>query len=386
MSGLRIVVLGYVVRMPLGGMSWHYLHYVLAARQLGLEVAFLEDSGDDPWSCYDPRTGVSGRDPSYGLWYAAQVFDRLGLQDCWAYYEAHQKRWHGPLAHRAEDISVEADLALNVSGANAIRHGLEDVPVRVLVDTDPLFSQIRALTDPRRAETMAKHNRYFSFGINLTRGASSVPSDGIEWLPTTQPVVLDQWPAMPGRPSAAITTVMQWDSYASRELDGRTYGMKALSFEPYLDLPLATAEKLELAVGSPDAPRARMQEGGWRLQNPIEVTRHPWTYQDYIQASKAELSVAKHGYVASRSGWFSERSANYLASGRPVIAQDTGFTDWMETGTGVIPFSTPNEALAALDDLNDRYEEHCLAARTMAEEYFEARKILGDLIDRATAE
>ena len=159
--------------------------------------------------------------------------------------------------------------------------------------------------------------------------------------------------------------------------------MKSETFGPYIDLPQRVGPILELAVGNPTAPRDLLRSKGWAVSNPLEAALDPWTYQDYIQQSKAEFGVAKHGYVATRSGWFSERSAAYLASGRPVVIQDTGFSDWLQTGAGVIPFSTPEDALAGIEEVNRRYDFHCRAARAVAEEYFDSDKVLSGLIDKA---
>ena len=153
------------------------------------------------------------------------------------------------------------------------------------------------------------------------------------------------------------------------------------SFEPYLDLPAHTDSKLELSLGSANAPRDLLRDKGWLVSNPLDITRTPWTYQQYIQASKAEFSVAKQGYVASHSGWFSERSAAYLASGRPVVTQETGFSEWMDTGSGILAFRDPDTAVDCLDDINSNYRQHCKAARQLAEEYFDSRKVLQKLLD-----
>jgi hypothetical protein len=162
--------------------------------------------------------------------------------------------------------------------------------------------------------------------------------------------------------------------------------MKSDSFGSYLDLPERVGPILELAVGSPTAPRDLLRAKGWTVSDPIEAARTPWSYQHYIQQSKAEFGVAKHGYVVTRSGWFSERSAAYLSSGRPIIVQETGFSDWLQTGAGVIPFSTPEDALAGIEEINSHYDFHCRAARAVAEEYFDSDKVLSRLIDKAMNE
>jgi hypothetical protein len=198
-------------------------------------------------------------------------------------------------------------------------------------------------------------------------------------------VVLDAWPVTPAPAGGRYTTVMQWDSYPAREHGGRRYGMKSESFGPYLDLPGRYGVTFELALGSSNAPRELLRERGWELRDPLEVTRDPWSYQAYLQGSRAEFGVAKHGYVVSRCGWFSERSACYLASGRPVLAQDTGFGDWLTAPGGVLAFRSPEEARAGVAEVERRYDHHCREARRAAAEYFDAAKVLPRLLDEALA-
>jgi hypothetical protein len=273
-----------------------------------------------------------------------------------------------------------------VSCANPLRPWFEKIPVRVLIDTDPVFTQIRNLTDAARNRRSHQHNSFFSFAGNANSESASIPDDGIHWSTTRQPVVLDAWPVTEPPIDGKFTTVLQWDSYAAREYNGVSYGMKSRSFEPYLQLPTRTKARLELAVGSATAPRALLRSNGWHVRDPFEVSSDPWLYQQYLRSSKAEFTVAKHGYVVSRSGWFSERSAAYLASGRPVVTQETGFSDWMPSGLGVVPFRSPAEALAAIEDVNARYESHCRRARELAVEFFDSKKVLVDLLDKLGSE
>jgi hypothetical protein len=274
-------------------------------------------------------------------------------------------------------------MLLNLSGVNPIRSWLTSIPVRLLIDTDPVFTQIRHLTDALALERARCHTHFYTFGENIERGSAAVPDDGLPWRATRQPVVLDAWTVTPGPEDARFTTVMQWDSYPAREYQGRRYGMKADSFGPYVGLAGRLGCGLELALGSRSAPRALLAESGWILRDPLEVTRDLWSYQRYIRGSKAEFSVAKHGYMASHSGWFSERSAAYLASGRPVVVQDTGFSKWLPVGAGVLAFRTVEEAVAAIEEVSDRYATHCRSARAVAEEYFDARIVLGRLLESA---
>ena len=382
-SSLRIVVLGYIVRGPMGGLVWHHLQYVMGLARLGHDVYFLEDSDDYP-SCYDPQRQTTDRNPDYGLRFTGQVFQQVGLGERWAYYDAHTACWLGPCAARAGEICQGADLLLNLSGVNPLRPWFLQVPQRVLVDTDPVFTQVRHLIDPASRETALQHTAFFSFGENIASESGRIPDDQLNWLPTRQPVVLDAWPATPGPRDGKFTTVMQWDSYQTCAYDGVEYGMKSASFGPFMELPAGTGQALELALGSDAAPRERLREAGWSLRNPLEVTRDPSSYRHYIQQSKAEFSVAKHGYVVSHSGWFSERSACYLASGRPVLVQDTGFTDWLASDGGVVAFSTPEEALAGIEVINSDYDYHCRCARELVHTYFDARQVLASLIQRTS--
>jgi hypothetical protein len=379
---LRILVLGYIIRGPMGGMTWHHLQYLLGLQALGHSVIYVEDSGDSDHSCYNPHSGITGKDPSYGLQYAASVFQRSGYGDQWAYYDAHAQRWLGPLASHVVAQSKDCDLLINLSCANPVREWFGSVPLRILLDTDPAFTQIRHLTDPTRKELALRHNSFFSFAENIGTSRASIPDDGFPWKPTRQPVVLDAWPLVATPPETHFTTVMQWESYRALEYAGRSYGVKAQSFVDYLGLPRRAGQVFEIALGSPSAPREELRAQGWRLLNPLEVAADPWSYRNFIQRSKAEFGVAKHAYVTGATGWFSERSAAYLASGRPVVVQDTGFSDWLETGTGILPFRNLEEAIEGVHRIDCDYPQHCRKAREIAVDYFDSSKVLSSLLDR----
>ena len=382
-GSLRIIALGFLVRGPVGGMAWCDLHYLMGLAKMGYDVYFVEDSDDYP-SCYDPSRCVTDTDPTYGLRFIDRTFDRVGLGRRWAYYDAHNSCWHGPCADRILKIFESSDILLNLAGiSHPVRPWMMEIAVRVFIDKDPVFTQIRHIDEPEAKNRANLHTAFFTFAENLRHRKDLLPNDGLPWETTRHPIFLDAWPATAGRPRGRFTTVMQWESYPPREYNGRRYGMKSDSFAPFIDLPGKAGSIFNLAVGSPSAPRDLLRNKGWILSDPLKVSRTPWTYRDFIRRSKAEFTVAKHGYAASRCGWFSERSASYLASGLPVVVQETGFSEWMETGAGVIPFSTFEEALAGIEDINSRYEFHCRAAREIAEEYFDARKVLTRLIERA---
>jgi hypothetical protein len=370
-----------VVRGPLGGLAWHYLQYVLGLAQLGHDVWFIEDADDGP-SCYDPRSSTMTRDPAFGIEFAVKVFARLGLADRWAYYDSHTRAWLGPAGRRARRICAEADVVLNVSAINPIRPWLARVPVRVLIDTDPAFTQIQHLTAPERRAFAEAHTAFFTFGENIPRGTSRVPADGLPWQATRQPVVLDQWPLTAAPAARRFTTVMLWNSYPAVEYGGVRYGMKSVSFDAFVDLPRHTNVTLELACKT-RARLTRLVEHGWRLRSPRGSSGDPWRYQRFIQGSTAEFSVAKHGYVAANTGWFSERSTAYLASGRPVVVQDTGFSEWLRADAGVVAFSSLEQAIHGIERVTAEYDRHAKAAREVAAAFFDSRPVLTSLLGRA---
>jgi hypothetical protein len=383
-SRLRVVVLGYIVRGPLGGMTWHYLQYVLGLARLGHEVLYIEDSGDDPWSCYDPRTGEVGPDCAFGVAYASSVFEGVGFSGSWGYYDAHTDTWHGSHGSKISKSAADADLLINVSGSNELRSWADGVPRRVYVDTDPAFTQVGNLKDSKRMNRTLAHNVFVSFGENVSTAESQIVDDGMPWRATRQPIVLEQWSVSEPIGGAPLRTVMQWDSYPKLDFEGQSLGMKSESFRDYLDLPGRTNASMEIAVGGPNVPWDELKKEGWRLVNPLEVARDPFSYREYIAGSAGEFSVAKAGYVSARTGWFSERSAAFLASGRPVVVQDTGFSTWLGVGSGVLTFSTPTEAESAIDEIQTRPAHHGRAARKVAESLFDSDAVLSDLVEVAS--
>jgi hypothetical protein len=379
---LKILVLGYIVRGPLGGMVWSNLNFLKGLARLGHDVYFMEDSADYP-SCYDPVRCLTSENADYGLEFARKTLQQIGFGERWAYYDAHTQQWFGPCSRRAVQMGKDADLLLNLCGVNPLRPWWMPVPRRVLVDEDPAFTQIRHLTDPAAKDQALLHNAFFTFAENVGKPGCTLPDDGLPWRATRQPVVLED--IVPEAPNAQArwTTVMQWESYPPRVYNGVRYGLKADAFSPLLDLPAKTGEALELALGSAGAPRAMLRRQGWHLCDPFEVTRDPWIYERYVRGSKAEFGVAKHGYVLTRSGWFSERSACYLAHGRPVLHQETGFTDWLQTPGGLIAFADAAEAAAGIEAIRSRYAFHCKMARQTAEIYFDSARVLSRLIEEA---
>lgn len=382
-GALRVLVLGYLVRGPMGGMAWHYLHYLLGLHRMGHDVWFLEDSYDYE-SCYDPRTHEINADPTFGLAWGSDVLERIGLGGRLAYWDQHTERWLGPAAPRALELCASADLLINISGYNPIREWTRAVPHRLMLDTDPAFTQVRHLTVPEDAAAARDHTAFASFGERVGTEGCEIPDDGLPWVPTRQPIVMDAWPYVPPPAEPRLTSVMQWKSYAEREYDGVVYGMKNESFKPYFDLPAHAGPVFELASGQ-GTPRQFLEQRGWGVRDSTQTATDPWAYQRFIRESTGEFSIAKHGYVISRSGWFSERSACYLASGRAVVAQETGFSRVLPTGAGLLAFDDFDTALAGVEAVLADPVGHGRTARELAAECFDHERVLAPLLDHALA-
>jgi hypothetical protein len=379
-------VTGLIGQHPaLGGVTWFHLHYLLGLARLGHDVYYLEDSGEWPYRLNpDPSTGDwVARDPAPTVTYLENVMSRFGFDDKWSYRFPLESRWFGLSDRQRTELTESADLLINVSGTLEHPEHYRRVPRLVYVDTDPVFTQVKlARGEAAFCDRVNAHDLHFSYGECLSAGA--VPETGHRWSPTRAPVVLSEWnPATPQR--SVFTTVMNWTSYDSEVYGGQIYGQKNVEFMRFVDLPSLVAPTiLELAIGmgkNETAPCDSLRHKGWHLVDPASVCSNLDSFRKYTESSHAEWTIAKHGYVAGKSGWFSERSARYLAAGRPVVAQDTGFTQIIPAGDGLLAFQTVEDAVAAIHEVELNYKRHAKAARDLAEEYFGSDKVLGRLVE-----
>ncbi len=386
---MRVVVTGLVATYPVGGVAWDYLQYVLGFRALGCEVYYLEDTGR--W-VYDPAEQTFVPDVRKNAGYLARALARLdpALADCWS-VRASDGTHHGLDAAAVERLCAGTDLFLNVSGACWLRDTYRSARVAAYLDSDPCYSQAKLAavdageTDPElvlSADLIRRHDVFFTLGEHIGAEDCLVPTCGLTWRPTRQPIHLPSWPVTPA-PEAPFTTVMSWSiEPTSPVVGGRTFGGKDVEFLRFLELPSRTPETLEVAL-SGKAPRARIAAAGWQLRDPLPVSATLDDYRRYLQGSRGEVSVAKNAYVATRSGWFSTRSAAYLASGRPVVLQDTGFSRHVPIGPGLHAFTTLDEAAAALAAVRASYPAACAHARAVAESEFAAERVLSRLLSDA---
>jgi hypothetical protein len=386
---MRIVVTGLVATYPVGGVAWDYLQYVQGFHALGCDVVYLEDTGQ--W-LYDPAAGTFTPDAAAGARFVGSSLRRLvpALADRWA-VRGPDGAVHGlddPAVRRA---CADADLFLNVSGAAWLRDPYRAARVTAYLDSDPSYSQAKlaaadaGIADEGTAFSAAMiraHDVFFTLGEHIGAPDCAIPTAGIRWRPTRQPVVLDAWPVAPG-PDAPFTTVLSWKINPTPPVvAGVSYGGKDVEFARFEDLPRRTPERLEAAIAG-DAPRDRISEAGWIVRDARDVSTTIDQYRDYIVASRGELSIAKNAYVATRSGWFSTRSAAYLACGRPCVLQDTGFSAHVPCGPGLHAFTTADEAVAAMAAIRRDYSGACEHARWVAETSFRAEDVCRRLLEEA---
>jgi hypothetical protein len=376
MERLRIAVTGLAATYPFGGVFWDYAQYLLGFLRLGHDVLYIEDTGK--W-CYDPAAATFVEKGAGNAALLARSLEALDpdLRDRWFFRDATGDTFGRPWAEVSE-FCRSADLFLHVSLSCWMRDEYFAAGTVAFVDSDPMYSQT---IDPHY---LAEHDLFFTFAENIQGPDCLVPRDAFHWIPTRQPVVLDCFepyrvPLSERR--RVLTTVASWEpAEGGPTVEGRTYGGKSREFEKFMKLPSLSPLPLELAMSGP-APRGRLAEEGWSVLEARTVSGDPWIYRDYLANSFAEWSVAKNAYVESRSGWFSCRTACYLALGVPGIVQDTGFQCAIPAGEGVLAFRTPEEAAAAIEQVAEEPARHSAAAVEIAREYFDSARVLTHLLE-----
>jgi hypothetical protein len=383
-SRLTIVVGGYIVAYPLGGMTWHHLNYVLGLHELGHEVWFLEDSGSYSYP-YNPSTWQCSTDSTYGRKYLEETFDRYGLPKRYCYYSEFEDKHYGIDRKELNSLLARADLLLCVSGVTPMRSDRPRPKRCAVIDTDPVFTQLRMIDDGEFLNYYRQFDAVATFGRLIGTSACPLPTHGFNWIGTNQPVALKHWPADVGS-SKAFTTIGKWEHTADRDLqyNGKSYrSSKGVEWLKMIDLPRRV--EWDMTLGMLSMPKSTADEfvsHGWKMVDAEKSTLSCQAFGDFIRSSAGEFTVAKEIYAGLPSGWFSDRSSAYLASGRPVVTQETGFADWLRTGKGLFSYRTVDEAAAALQEIAGDYVGHSKGARRVAEEFFDSKKVLADLLAR----
>ncbi len=384
MKSRRIVVVGTLASDPYAGMAWMHMQIVAGLHSLGHEVYYFETTSAWP---YDPVQQTRVCESDYSVRYLAKVAESFGLADRWAYRRSYgDKAWFGLERTRAEELLAHADVVLNVAGATRFAEEGLEVGRLVYFGTDPVIHEIAFANGVEDIRTLIEeHHEFVTSGENIGSPDCPLPSFSPLRARTRQPVLLDVWKDGGPRRSE-FTTVCNWRQDGRDVVfRGETYfWSKHHEFLKFIDLPKRLRQRLELAMGLTNidpAVRRMLRSHGWRLIDAHPFTMDPWPYRDYVLASRGEFTVAKDQNVRLRSGWFSERSACYLAAGRPVITQDTGFDKFIPTGEGLFAFNTMDDILTAFEAISSDYARHSRAARALAEEYFGAETVLTKLLN-----
>ncbi len=384
----RIVVMGFMGSIPIAGVIWQHLHYIVGLKKLGHDVYYIEDSARLP---YNPVTFEVNEQFDY----AAKLFVRLAnefdFQDRWGFCARFLKDnpTVGLPFTRIRQLYTEADAILNVCGTQEFNDDLLKSNRILYVESDPGVEQIKIDKKNQPAiGYLKRHHALFTFGENVGTRRFPVPLHGFKWFPTRQPVVIDLWKTNRLPPGAAVfTSIANWSTSGLKDITwrGRKYlWSKSREFLRFVQAPKRSGETFELATNMKDAPtREKFERNGWRLRTPHDLSIDYWLYRDYIRDSKGEYTVAKDQYVRLNTGWFSDRSACYLAAGRPVITQETGFTRLYGGDRGLVAFKSLGEIAEAVKSINAEYSKHSRAAREIASEIFDSGKVLANLLKSA---
>lgn len=361
-----------------GGESWVRLSWLLGLRRFGFDVHFIEELA--------PKlpSALSQDDMFEKTKYLEQVAARFGLTRNISVVTPAGDVVFGPSADDLADLADRADFLVNISGNLSSHALLSRFRRRAYIDIDPGYTQFWHAAG-QLGRSLREHNAWFTVGENIGTPASLIPTDGIPWRTVRPPVVLDEWPVRVADRSDRLTTIAGWrGAFGTVEADGRRYGVKAHQWRRFLKLPSLVPQQLEVALAidvADEKDRTSLLDHGWHLVNPRNVAGDPDRFRDYIQRSGGEFSVAQGIYVETNSGWFSDRTVRYLASGKPVLVQDTGFSRTLPTGEGLVTFKDLREATDGAKRIAASYESHARAARQLAEEYFDSDRILGAFLD-----
>jgi hypothetical protein len=374
-----VVFAGCIGRFPVGGHAWVDMQYLLGLQDLGHDVYYLEDGGAGSW-VYNWETEEITTDLDYPTRYLRASLEPIGLGDRWI-YRAGDESVGMDLQEFVERCSAAELLIVRASPIEIWRPEYELPRRRIYIDSDPGFTQFRAHNrDATLIATVERCDELFTVGQRVGLRGCPVPTLDRHWHRMLPPVSLREWPTADGPPATHFTAVMQWRSYEEVEYQGVRYGNKDREFEQFLDLPRRTEQPFRIAVTGirPEA----LSPHGWEVTVGWQDSFTPASYRDFVRSSRAEFGVAKHGYVATRSGWVSDRSACYLSAGRPVLVQDTGLGETLPTGEGIVTFRDLSEAVRGVEAINADYAGHRRAARALAEEYFSASRVLTQVLER----
>lgn len=400
MEKFRIIVGGVIGLYSTGGATWDYLQFPLGLKSMGHDVYYLEDTMRSPHNANKKKWDeCSWLDATECIDYLKTCMENFNLSDKWAYRDYGSGKCFGMSLKKVKEICNTADVFINISASTVLREEYLKIPIRIFIDSDPMFTQIQSLIQPAHKiknsmkELIDKHNYLFSFGENIGNNDCKIPTLGRNWLPTRQPICLSYWESNNSVAKFSLTSVMNWTEQKKLMFADKVWGQKDVEFEKFLDLPnFFPNTKFEIVINPPvdrknpaetksKFNRLRIKNSGWQVLNPKKYVATSEAYKNFIQRSYAEFSVAKETYVKSNSGWFSCRSACYLAAGKPVITQDTRWSNFIPSGQGLFAFTDLQTAKDAIEEVTRNYKQHAKAAKDVAQEYFDSNKVLTQMLD-----
>lgn len=383
---MLVVVSGALANKPFnGGEAWVRLSWLRGLERTGCLVYFLEQIS--PETCVDAEGMPAPFDESVNLAYFRKVIAEFGLEGRAALVCTDESSSVGARLADLDHLVHSADLLVNISGHLRIPRLFQRMRRKVYIDIDPGFTQYWHDAGVSGANLIG-HDLYYTIGENIGSPDCPIPTTGIEWRPIRQPVVLEDW-AVAGNFSTfdRFTTIASWRGvFGPVEAGGRRFGLKVHEFRKIIDLPRRAGLEFEIALDIHPADhkdREALQSHGWHIVDPRRASGDPFDFRRYVQQSGAEFSVAQGIYVETNSGWFSDRTVRYLASGRPALVQDTGFSRHLPVGRGLVAFRTLDEAVEGARQIAADYEAHSVAARAIAAEFFDARAVLPRLLNDA---
>jgi hypothetical protein len=365
-----------------GGAAWTRLSWALGFTGLGFEVVFVEQIR--PEVCVDNRGERAAFQDSANLAYFRRLTDEFELSGRAVLICEGGESSYGLKVAELADLAESADLLVNVTGHLTLPAVKGRVRRKVYIDLDPGYTQFwQSSGEP--GPRLEGHDFYYTVGANIGRPGCPIPTCGLAWRPIRQPIVLAHWPPCLTGDRNRFTTVASWRGpYGPVTFAGQSYGAKAHEFRKFLELPGRIPQALEIALEIHPADgrdRDALERHGWKIVDPKAVASDPNGFRRYVQGSGAEFSTAQSIYVATSSGWFSDRTVRYLASGKPALVQDTGFGRTLPVGDGLMAFRTLDEAVAGARSIADDYERHSHAARMLAEKFFDSSRVLGQLLE-----
>ena len=388
---MRIIVGGYIGLYPTGGATWDYIQYPLGLKMLGHDVYYIEDTMQYP--IYQAE-GNNWDDASACVAYLQKTMKDFGLEERWAYRDVASGNCYGMSVNKINELCSSADLFINISCSTYMRDEYKKIPNRILIDSDPMFTQVQYHNELNGEkgtcvkDLIESHNYLFSFGENIGKKDCLVPTFNLQWFNTRQPVCLDLWKNPDGIDGHGFTSIMNWSGRKKMLYENEEWGQKDVEFQKYITLPVQLPQsKFEVVINPPLNPESNYNHDEitgqhWEVLNPAKTVGNCEDYMRFIKTSLAEFSVAKETYVKSRSGWFSCRSACYLAAGRPVIAQETGWSKYIPSGNGLFAFNDMDSALEAVRTVTADIKKNSRAAIAVAHEYFDSNIVLKEMISK----